>query len=787
MSASKQFSIGHLLHIVWILLIRIHHVQTHGNFFADRMPKVSHPATTHFLVTSTSDHDDNDELLADDSVHREPSSSTSSNTYCAGHSIDASDQSYSSFDLSNKTRSSTPSPTANSASNSASQQAYSVDILSESEYPVLSYINHTAKYQQVFNPSWIPSSDKMKKQGIMAQVQNCTLIPGKCEPCNATSGLVFTACNPETGSCRRLEAPSGRIPYTLLPHSPLQWNSNGSVNPLYESTYYQNPSIFYWDNKYYMFVNHLTQQQRTTDDNELDGNFKNINILELWTSNNPTNLTGWMQSNKTFAKDEPLTGPASLLPMNLSLSPTARHYLFFGGQGHISVTNSCSITSWMNIDYAPWLEARVDRFDNDGVETGPSPVKLADGNYLMLYNGYTLTDIQNALDFNFSVFNNGQLPPKIKHYAIGWLILDGNNPTKILQRSEKPIISASYKYETGEAPFTCMQHNSVYAKAIVRIEASENASTTDTFRVYFSAADTSIGTAVISVAYMPTNQAAKDWLTVAIIVSVGCAVFALTMFAVIWCKKNKDGEEMIDLATEPEYISIVSAHISKELSGTNHNGAPYVIGSLDRISGATRIPSVCSHRSRRTQKKETRKSKTKSRKHVQTADHPHVHTTECCDDDDPEKCKLHAFLPHHQQQLQLRQDENALSNHSLNSNVSTSSLSSTSLSSSSTATASSSCSTAESPSASSYCSHCHGRIHHNEQGNQHEHSQSNTKSDTVHLSQISFRINETLEKDSPTSTGRNNVVTVTGYNASNTNFSFFTAPNAGHGEPLLKN
>ena len=104
---------------------------------------------------------------------------------------------------------------------------------------------------------------------------------------------------------------------------------------------------------------------------------------------------------------------------------------------------------------------------------------------------------------------------------------------------------------------------------------------TQQFRVYFSAADTSIGTAVIRISYASSKGDQQSWTTVAVVVSISCGVFVIIMFFLIWCRNNKESE-IVDLTTDPEYISIASAHISKEISGTNHNGTSYVIGSLDK-------------------------------------------------------------------------------------------------------------------------------------------------------------------------------------------------------------
>ena len=57
------------------------------------------------------------------------------------------------------------------------------------------------------------------------------------------------------------------------------------------------------------------------------------------------------------------------------------------------------------------------------VQTGPNPVQLSDGNYLFLYNSARY--IKNILEYN-----------------VGYVILDKNDPKKVIQRSDDPILNA---------------------------------------------------------------------------------------------------------------------------------------------------------------------------------------------------------------------------------------------------------------------------------------------------------------------------------------------------------
>ena len=52
---------------------------------------------------------------------------------------------------------------------------YSVDILSAPNSPILSWVDHTAIYQQVYNPCWISQGDALNHSGLVVLVQNCSL------------------------------------------------------------------------------------------------------------------------------------------------------------------------------------------------------------------------------------------------------------------------------------------------------------------------------------------------------------------------------------------------------------------------------------------------------------------------------------------------------------------------------------------------------------------------------------------------------------------------------------
>ena len=92
------------------------------------------------------------------------------------------------------------------------------------------------------------------------------------------------------------------------------------------------------------------------------------------------------------------------------------------------------------------MSPRKDHFDSRLVESGPPPLLLEDGNYLFLYNSA----------------EEGWPDDRSKAYHVGWVILDGKDPTKIVDRSEVPLMGPEFAWEKGESPYLCNVPNVVF-------------------------------------------------------------------------------------------------------------------------------------------------------------------------------------------------------------------------------------------------------------------------------------------------------------------------------------
>ncbi len=131
------------------------------------------------------------------------------------------------------------------------------------------------------------------------------------------------------------------------------------------------------------------------------------------------------------------------------------------------------------------LHTRNDHFDSALVEAGPNPLKLSDKNYLFLYNSARHSDDPNLK------------PGWHIQYNLGWAILDGEDPTQVLARSEQPILSPELDWER------CDNTSGVWASRgltplVVFIEGWKKVAE-DSFLVWYQGCDSTMGLAELKV------------------------------------------------------------------------------------------------------------------------------------------------------------------------------------------------------------------------------------------------------------------------------------------------
>jgi predicted GH43/DUF377 family glycosyl hydrolase len=154
----------------------------------------------------------------------------------------------------------------------------------------------------------------------------------------------------------------------------------------------------------------------------------------------------------------------------LLLMPSPPHYLY-QGDSNIQLWSTLDLYNYTLLN-STFITPRSEMFDSDLVEAGPPPMILSDGNYIFFHNSANQTHA----------------------YHPGFVILNGANPTQILQRSSNAILSPTRDWEIGAYPAKCNVPNVVFLEAATPVDGM-----VDTFDVYFGGSDAVIGTARFTV------------------------------------------------------------------------------------------------------------------------------------------------------------------------------------------------------------------------------------------------------------------------------------------------
>jgi len=207
-----------------------------------------------------------------------------------------------------------------------------------------------------------------------------------------------------------------------VPHSTQAQDVSFIADPVTEKCGTEDPRISYKDGLYYLMYT------------AYDCTYPK---LSLATSPNPFDAGSWTRHGFVFPdKDISKSGAVLFATRENNLT---QHYLFWGDSsapvGGIGIATSKDGINWQ--DSGNYLiKVRQNFFDSELVESGPSPLLLSTGDFLFIYNsarrGYP------------SVKPDWQL-----QYNVGFLILDGTDPTKIIERSPLPIMSPTLNWEIG--------------------------------------------------------------------------------------------------------------------------------------------------------------------------------------------------------------------------------------------------------------------------------------------------------------------------------------------------
>ena len=331
---------------------------------------------------------------------------------------------------------------------------YDISVDRISATPSLSWIDGNSKFQQAFNPTWVePTKGTNYREGIIVRSQNCSSdVGGACVACGGAQSKASVLAFAEYDTVnKKFKSIDGSNVVFGPADATDSWGT-------------EDPRMQYnkEDGMYYMFYTAYNGSAI---------------FLNLASTKNPTDVhtnEAWTRHGPVFPSQANSKSAALLLKSNVDTVPLSTNYLFWGDHD-IRVTTSDDVTRWDSIGDVI-ISPRSDHFDSLLTESGPPPLLLSSGDYLFFYNSATV----------------GWPNAEGSAYNVGYVILDKADPRNILQRSETPILSPTYAYQQGGAPYTCNMPNVVFLEAAKPTGVDE-------FEVYFGAADNTIGTARVTV------------------------------------------------------------------------------------------------------------------------------------------------------------------------------------------------------------------------------------------------------------------------------------------------
>jgi predicted GH43/DUF377 family glycosyl hydrolase len=151
-------------------------------------------------------------------------------------------------------------------------------------------------------------------------------------------------------------------------------------------------------------------------------------------------------------------------------------YWMYWGEREIYAATSDDLISWEPLrdeqygGFLPIIKTRKDRFDSEIVEAGP-PALITKAGIVLLYNGQ-----------NSAINGDGNLLPYC--YSPGQVLLEIEDPTKVIERAEDFFLTPERDYEMKGQ----YESGAVFIQGLVYFKNS--------WLLYYGAADSRIGVAI---------------------------------------------------------------------------------------------------------------------------------------------------------------------------------------------------------------------------------------------------------------------------------------------------
>lgn len=369
---------------------------------------------------------------------------------------------------------------------STSRHRYAVTVTEHRSTPILSLANPLGRGKApegciVFNPSYVPASASFNTSGLLVRMccgKDCIGHGTASTPSAAAERIGFAPCDLHTGICGDVYPSST---FNLDPASDAE-------DP--RAFYYPETQSYY--NFYYRQINEPVGLVRCAPKNPQCR-------VRLARTRTPLNASSW-EPIGTFPWHR--NGCCAMRPKG------ERSYCIWGegpdpfpGLG-ISYTTDIDSGIFKRATFttAPGVDSPL---SNDGqwllplgasqeevkLEAGTHMVQLTTGDWLHFYAAATPGWVPNG------------------NYTAGFLILDGSNPSHILQRSGPHILIPQYAYETlcdGAAgcKYRGERKNVIFlcsATLLPQAESEQGRGGTDRVRLFFGGGDGNVGTAIVEV------------------------------------------------------------------------------------------------------------------------------------------------------------------------------------------------------------------------------------------------------------------------------------------------
>ena len=203
----------------------------------------------------------------------------------------------------------------------------------------------------------------------------------------------------------------------------------------------------------------------------------------LSTTLDPFNASGWTFRGPLLGAGAPYTGGAALL-----LRDAPPHFAFVGDSNTANAINLATSQdgyTWALASPSPWMAGRPGMWDASGVAAGPQVERLSTGDYLLVYN----------IDTGFPY-----KPSALGRCSVGWAILDGADPSRVLARAPAPLLTPVLPWETcggegGKGAWPkCQEPEVVFSTGMKPLGGDE-------FLIIYGGADTVVGAARVAVTF----------------------------------------------------------------------------------------------------------------------------------------------------------------------------------------------------------------------------------------------------------------------------------------------